>query len=138
MSKLFSLSEASSIAIHSMALIANSNIQMNVTKMAEMTGFSKNHMAKVLQTLVKYNYLSSTRGPAGGFQLLKEPKDISLLEIYETIEGQLSNNGCMKKIDCPFDECVFGGITDKLTQEFKTFFSNRKLSDLLIKEKSSN
>ncbi len=129
MSQLFSLSEASSIAIHSMALIANSNIKLNVTKMADMTGFSKNHMSKVLQTLVKYNYLSSTRGPAGGFTLIKEPDSITLLEIYEVIEGKLTNGQCIKKSNCPFEECVFGGITEKLTKEFKTFFANRTLSD---------
>ncbi|MCF8296216.1 MAG: Rrf2 family transcriptional regulator [Saprospiraceae bacterium] len=138
MSNLFSLSEASSIAIHSMALIANTEKQLNVKTMAEMTGFSRNHMAKVLQTLVRYNFLSSTRGPAGGFKLIKEPKEISLLEIYETIEGKLTNEPCIKKVDCPFENCVFGGITSKLTEEFKVFFSNRMLSDLLLKKDETN
>ena len=67
MAKIFSLSEAASIAIHSMVLIARSDKMMNVVKIAERTGSSKHHVAKVLQRLVKEDYLSSVRGPHGGF-----------------------------------------------------------------------
>ncbi|MFH1160389.1 MAG: Rrf2 family transcriptional regulator [bacterium] len=89
MAKVFSLSEASSIAIHSIVLIARSASGINVVKIAAHTGFSKNHIAKILQRLAKSDLLKSVRGPLGGFSLKKEPKEYNLLEVDQAIEGPI-------------------------------------------------
>jgi len=131
MSKLFNLSEASTIAIHSMGLIAKSKETLNAIQIAEITGFSKNHISKVLQHLVKNNFLNSTRGPKGGFVLNHKPEEVSLLDIYELIEGTPQNNQCkMSCANCPFSKCIFGGLTDKFTREFQSYLKEKKLSDL--------
>ncbi len=84
MSRIVGISEAASIAIHVMVLIARSeNNNMNVNKLSELTGASRNHIAKVMQRLVKFNFVKSTRGPSGGFILSKAPSEISLLNIPE-------------------------------------------------------
>jgi DNA-binding IscR family transcriptional regulator len=51
MAKIFSMSDAASIAIHSMVLIARSENGINAVRIAEISGFSKNHISKVLQRL---------------------------------------------------------------------------------------
>jgi len=131
-SKVFSLSEAASIAIHSMVLIARAENGMNVLKVAEVTGFSKNHIAKVLQRLVKSDMLKSVRGPAGGFTMKKAPGDITLLDIYETIEGTLDVTDCPLSYEiCSFDRCVMGNVVNKMTLEFKKFLKAQTLKDYL-------
>ena len=128
MSKVFALSEAASIAIHSMVLIARSENGMNVMHVAEMTGFSKNHIAKVLQRLVKNDLLKSVRGPAGGFTMRKNPGDVTLLEIYESIEGPLDITDCPLSNDiCNFEKCVMGNVVNKMTLEFKKFLKDQTL-----------
>lgn len=128
MAKIFSLSEAASIAIHSMVLIARSEKMMNVVKIAERTGSSKHHVAKVLQRLVKEDYLSSVRGPHGGFKLLKAPEDITLLEIYETIEGHLNVSECpMENPICPFEKCILGNVVSDMTAKFREYLSENTL-----------
>ncbi|HNW75112.1 MAG: Rrf2 family transcriptional regulator [Bacteroidales bacterium] len=128
MSKIFALSEAASIAIHSMVLIAKSENGINAVKIAETTGFSKNHIAKVLQRLVKNSMLKSVRGPSGGFSLKKDPALISLLDIYESIEGSLEMGDCPLSYDvCGFDKCVMGNVVNKLTAEFKKFLQEQTL-----------
>lgn len=128
MAKIFSLSEAASIAIHSMVLIARSEKMMNVVKIAERTGSSKHHVAKVLQRLVKEDYLSSVRGPHGGFKLLKAPGDITLLEIYETIEGHLNISECpMENPICPFEKCILGNVVSDMTAKFREYLSENTL-----------
>ena len=77
MAKIFSMSEAASIAIHSMVLIARNENGINAVKIAEQTGSSKNHISKVAQRLVKNDLLKSVRGPLGGFTLKKSPADIT-------------------------------------------------------------
>ncbi len=132
MAKIFSLSEAASIAIHSMVLIARSDKMMNVVKIAERTGSSKHHVAKVLQRLVKEDYLSSVRGPHGGFKLLKSPEDITLLEIYETIEGHLNVSECpMENPICPFDKCILGNVVYDMTSKFREYLSENTLDQYL-------
>lgn len=132
MSKIIHISEAFSIAIHSMALIAQSAEKINVNIIAEKTHSSKTHLAKVMQQLVKNNFLESERGPKGGFILKKPANEISLLEIYELIEGIPENHPCgIPSGKCPFKTCVFGGMTEKLSKEFIDYLSNRKLSEIL-------
>jgi len=132
MSKVFSLSEAASIAIHSMVLIARSEGMMNVNKIAERTGSSKHHVAKILQRLVKEDYLTSIRGPHGGFELNKSPEEINLLEIYETIEGRLSVTECpMENPICPFNKCILGNVVAEMTGKFREYLQGHTLQEYL-------
>ena len=132
MSKIFALSEASSIAIHSMVLIARSPDGINAVKIAEITGFSKNHIAKVLQRLVKNDMLRSVRGPAGGFSLKMDPKKISLLDIYQAIEGNIDTGDCPLSYEfCGFDKCLMGNVINKLTDEFRKFLKEQTLQSYI-------
>ena len=132
MSKIFSLSEASSIAIHSMVLIGRSENGINAARIAETTGFSKNHIAKVLQRLVKNDMLKSVRGPSGGFSLKKDPSQLNLLDIYQAIEGPLDVGECPLSYDlCGFDRCLMGTVITRLTAEFKKFLKEQTIQSYL-------
>jgi Rrf2 family protein len=133
MSKLISLSEASSIAIHGIILIAGSEKAMNVNTIADTTGTSKHHVAKVMQRLVKEKIISSRRGPLGGFALNVKPEEITFLEIYETIEGKIEIANCpMDKHVCPFDKCILDNIASRMTLEFREYLGKQKVSDYLF------
>ncbi len=58
-------------------------------EIAQSLGTPHDYLVKILQQLVKAQIFSSERGPAGGFQLRKDPGEISLLEIVEAIEGPI-------------------------------------------------
>jgi len=128
LAKIFSLSEASSIAIHSMVLIARAENGINAVKIAEFTGFSKNHIAKVLQRLVKSDMLNSVRGPSGGFSLKKEARTISLLDIYQAIEGPIEETDCPLAYEvCNFERCIMGNVINRMTSQFRKFLSSQTL-----------
>jgi Rrf2 family protein len=128
MAKIFSMSEAASIAIHSMVLVARSENGINAVKIAEHTGFSKNHISKVAQRLVKDDLLKSVRGPSGGFTLKKPPAEITLLDIYESIEGPLEITDCpLVNEVCNFDQCLMGNVVNKMTVEFKRYLKEQTL-----------
>ncbi len=129
MSKIFSLSEAGSIAIHGMVLIAKSETKLNVVKIAEKTGSSKHHIAKVLRRLVKDDFLISNRGPLGGFELRKPADQINLLEIYESIEGRIEITKCpMNNPICAFGKCLLSDVVGNMTQSFIDYMAGQKLS----------
>lgn len=129
MAKLFSLSEASSIAIHAMILVAKSEGVINVNKIAETTHTSRHHVAKVMQRLVKEGLIRSSRGPSGGFVLKKEADQISFLNIYESIEGKIEIAHCLFEAPvCPFDQCVMNNITAKISKEFMNYLEKQTLN----------
>jgi len=132
MAKVVHISEAASLAVHSMALVAGSKEMMNVNQIADLTHASRNHLAKVMQMLVKNNYLDSVRGPKGGFTMKGDPEKINLLEIYELIEGSIEHHYCgIGEQKCPFRSCVFGGLADKFSREFINYLKTTTLSQLI-------
>jgi len=129
MGSIFKISEAASIAIHSMSVVARSHSLLNAQQIAEQTGFSKNHTSKVLQLLAKNHYLTSTRGPGGGFRLGKKAEEISLMDIYRLVEGDLSESDCrMDCPNCPVKNCIFGGLDKKFTTEFRNYMESKSLA----------
>jgi Rrf2 family transcriptional regulator, nitric oxide-sensitive transcriptional repressor len=133
MSNLIHLSEASSLGIHAMVIIARADKKVvNASQIAEQTAASRNHLAKVMLTLSKMGLVKSLRGPSGGFVLAKEPKEITLLDVYEAIEGKILISKCPNdKAICPFDKCLLNNLLHKVTYEIRDYFQNHSLQDLL-------
>lgn len=132
MSKIVNLSEAASLAIHAMVMIAKSDSHINVNVIAQEMGASRNHLAKVLQQLVKFNYLKSVRGPSGGFVLNSDPSKITLLDIFEAIEGKIDVPECpLDRQICPFNKCLMGGMVRDVTNQFKDYFGEQTLATFI-------
>ena len=132
MPKIVTLSDAASIGIHSIVLIAKSKTYINVQSLAKITDDSKHHVAKVMHILVLNGFISSVRGPKGGFKLNKPPEEISLLDVYESIEGKLEQTQCpSNKSKCPFATCLLQNITNKMTMEFRNYLKEKTLDKLI-------
>ncbi|HRS54140.1 MAG TPA: Rrf2 family transcriptional regulator [Bacteroidales bacterium] len=129
MNSIINLSISASIAIHSMIIILKSKSTVNAKYITDITGFSQNHISKVLNILVKHQYLKSMRGPHGGFIIHPDKRDISLLEIYQIIEGNIEYNNCNLSQQCHFSECIFEGLMKQITYEFKNYLSNKKINN---------
>lgn len=132
MNKIINISEGASIAIHSIVAIAKSTKKNNANELAMMIKVSKNHLSAIMQILTKNGLITSERGPKGGFLLKKSSNEITLLNIYELIEGKIEENNCIGNCNsCSFKKCIFGGLTNKFTLEFKEYLSNTKVYDLI-------
>ena len=132
MSKVISLTEAASIAIHGVIMVARAEAPLTVKDVAAKTGCSKHHVAKVFQRLVKEGFVNSTRGPTGGFVMKEDPKRLTFRRIYEAIEGTLEVGECPHdKEFCPFDECIFNHKIQELSNEFIDFLEHKTVADHL-------
>ncbi|HET8775969.1 MAG TPA: Rrf2 family transcriptional regulator [Thermoanaerobaculia bacterium] len=103
MSGIVKFSEAASIALHTMTVLAAApERHVTVHEIAERMPVSESHLAKVLQRLAKAGLVDSARGPQGGFMLRGDPQQITLLRVYEAIEGRLDVAYCMfpERTDC--------------------------------------
>lgn len=131
MSKVIAISEAVGIALHSMALISRSTHPLNASHITEITGSSKHHIAKVLQRLVKQGLLKSSRGPAGGFWLNKAPEEITLLDIYEAIEGKLTINVCpLDYHECVMGQCILECVASSIGKTFENHMKSTNLANI--------
>jgi len=131
--RILNISEAASIALHSMGVIARSKELLNVQQISGITGYSRNHTAKVLQQLVRNNLLTSARGPKGGFLLREKASDVSLMDIYRVIEGDINIEDTLCKVSCelcPFRNCIFGGLNEKFSREFRKHLQTSTLASV--------
>ena len=134
MNTLFNISEGATIALHCLAIIATSDERYNVNQLAAKTRFSKNHLAKIMNTLVKNGYLDSERGPKGGFTLKVEKAKATLFEVLEMIDGRLSKFECtISCLDCYFKNCLFGDQPGNFNADFIHYLKNNTLSDFSLK-----
>jgi len=133
---MIKISEAGSMAIHSMALLAGlgKDEKISTVNIAKTFGISKNHLSKVMQSLVKAGLVESDRGPGGGFKLAIAPEKISLLDIYMVTEGGFSMKKCLlNKKFCFGKDCVLGGLLSKINEEIYGYLTKTRLLDIAIR-----
>lgn len=132
MSSVLKISEAAVLALHSMAYLATNPGKLSSTKeIATNLQISEAHLSKVLQRLSKAGLVKSVRGPKGGFVLSRAGDEISLLEVYESIDGQLVPSKCL--FGDPFynaDECILGGLLGAIDEQVREYMSKTKLNTL--------
>ena len=127
------ISEACSLALHTMTLLARKgNECCSTRRLADELGASADHLSKVLQRLAKAGLLQNTRGVHGGCRLARPPGQITLLEIYEIIEGPFVFGQCvLGKPHCSGLDCMFGGFVERANIEIHRELSQRTLADTI-------
>ena len=90
------LSRAAIVAIHGIAYLANHDgaKPLDVNEIAEALDIAPPYLAKIFQQLCRSNLVYSRRGPHGGYTLASDPKDISVMEIVEAIDGPVTTDKC--------------------------------------------
>ena len=67
----------------------------SATEIAEEYGISTMLMAKVLQKLARGRIVSAKHGAAGGYQLSKDPSQITALDVISSIDGPVLITSCV-------------------------------------------
>ena len=67
----------------------------SANEIAEEYGISATLMAKVLQKLAHHSVVSAKHGSGGGYQLLKDPSQISALDVISAIDGPVLITSCV-------------------------------------------
>jgi len=125
------ISDAVNLAFHAMMILANDleGNPMSVASMAKRLGVSENHLAKVMQRLHKVGLVTSKRGPKGGFTLGRASSSIHLLEVYEAIEGPISERKCLLSEPlCNGVCCLLGGLLGTINDQVRDHLSDTTLA----------
>ena len=112
---LLNIPESMSIALHTCLWIVDDPRAFRPSPaIAKELGFSYHHFAKVVQRLVHAGLLETERGPKGGIRLARDPKAISMLEIYAAAGGEpLRPHRCLLDPQiCAGRACALGRLIE--------------------------
>ena len=125
------VSVAAALSLHATAMLASRNRPISTRRMASRLGQAEAHLSKVLQRLSKVGLVRSSAGPKGGFVLGKPASEISLLEVFETIEGPMNPLKCMfGKPVCAGQECILGSQLGETDRRLRAWLSSTRLSEV--------
>jgi Rrf2 family protein len=112
-------------------LSAHTERPYSTREIAEMLGVSEAHLSKVLQRLTRTRIVKSVRGPKGGFTIDKSGESVSLLEVYECMEGELPRYDCLlgSRV-CSGNGCIFGGLPETVGRQLRDYLEKTKVSEL--------
>jgi Rrf2 family protein len=133
MDNILNISEAASLAMHASAYLAcNGEGRLPIKSIAKKLGRSEHHLSKVMQRLTRAGIVSSIRGPGGGFSLAKDPEAITLLDVFEAIQGPYQPQTCLfPQPVCTGEACILGGLICKTASDVKDHLRSTRLSDLV-------
>lgn len=127
------LTRASQYAIHALAFMASKGESRPMPShvVAQAQGIPERFLLKVLLPLVAAGVLRSLKGPNGGYQLARPPREITLLNIVEAIDGPIQapisfegGNGLASQL-----ETVFGQANEAVRKQLQKV----RLSELTTK-----
>lgn len=94
-----------------------------VSEIARAYNVSENFLFKILQPLVKANFVKTVRGRNGGIQLTKDAQEICLAEVVKVTEDNFSLAECFENhaAECPLINAC--GLNSAFKKALKAFFS---------------
>ncbi len=104
---------------------------MSARMAADRLGVSEAHLSKVMQRLTKVGLLTSSRGPKGGFSMTHDPAAVSLLQVFEAIEGPMQPAACLFGIPlCDGSSCVLGKVIVDVNNTLFEYLAEKTLADI--------
>lgn len=126
-------SKGTGYALHTMIYLALTDEKENISlqELAEHRNIPPSYLSKMLTKLAKAGLVQSYSGAQGGFQLGKNPKDISFLDIIHVIEGDLPLfQGCDKDNGV---ECLVENIMKNAENKMDNYLASTTLQDVVHK-----
>ena len=132
MSGVLKISDAASLAMHTMVLMAmNPDEVLTTHGIASRLKVSEAHLSKVLQRLTHQGLVKSLRGPKGGFRTEKPLEAVTLLDVYEAIEGTLQPVACLlDSKSCNGSGCILGVLLSSVNRQVRDYLAGTRLSEL--------
>lgn len=133
MTGMLRITEAASLGLHTAVLLAKNPAQMMSTHtIADILRASEAHLSKVLQRLTRAGLVRSVRGPGGGHALGRSAEQITLLDVYEAIEGQIPSSSCLYSTGlCGGRQCIFGSLLGDVNRLVREQLGGTRLTEVL-------
>ena len=130
------LSNTSNFAIRALVyleLYSSPAKRVGIRQMTKDLDIPEHFLGKILQLLVKSKLLGSSKGPNGGFYLMKPAIDITMLDVVEAIDGKENLGSCViKSITCEANEpCSVHHKVTHMRSQVKKMLRAETIADLV-------
>jgi len=78
---------------------------ISIKSISERQNISEYYLEQLFASLRKVNIIKSIRGAQGGYVLSRAPKDITVAEIMDVLEGPVEISDCVDEGTCSNIEC---------------------------------
>ncbi len=103
------LSKAAELAVRGTTVLAGRYGQgpVPLAEICRARHLPRDYLTKIFTSLSRAGIVRAIRGKGGGFVLTRDPREISVLEVIEAVEGPLALNLCQhdpplcEELDCP-------------------------------------
>ena len=93
---------------------------------------SLSYLEQLFARLRKSGLVQGTRGPGGGYRLVKDPKDVSIAGIISAVDEKADLTRCGGKSDChQGQECLTHELWTELSEKIYQFLDEISLLDLI-------
>jgi Rrf2 family transcriptional regulator, iron-sulfur cluster assembly transcription factor len=89
------LTRKTDLAIKAIRTLHRTGTRIPGRRLAEEIGTTAKFVSQVVAPLVQIGWLDSQPGPTGGYGLVADPHDITVLDLVEEIEGSIDNGRCV-------------------------------------------
>lgn len=126
------LSRTLSYAVKGVALLAEAAPGQPVPcrELAAKGQMPERFLLQILRGLVNHGILVSTRGVEGGYALDRPASDVTLLEVFEAIDGEVA----FKLEDCDPVSPQLKSMMDQLDRDLRARLASIRLSDLASRD----
>ena len=100
---------------------------------AQRQEISEKYLESIVASLSKAGLVEATRGKGGGYRLIKDPKEYTVMEILKSSEGSIAPVACLddEGSDCERkDSCPTLPMWKQLYEVIENYFSGVTLEDL--------
>ncbi len=103
-----------------------------LSEIAEKEAISEKYLEHIINRLKVAGIVQAQRGIKGGYILSKNPSEIYLLEVIETLEGPLALVDCVKNKTCDrMAHCPTQWVWDRLSTVLRQELSRMTLDDMI-------
>ena len=134
------LSKKTKYGLKALAYIARQErgVPVPIGEIARAENISHKFLESISLTLRKSGFLGSKKGKGGGVYLIKDPKEIRMVDVIRVLEGPIALVPCVslnfyeKCDDCPDEEnCSINKLMIEVRDSNLAIFRNRTLNDLV-------
>jgi Rrf2 family transcriptional regulator, cysteine metabolism repressor len=119
---------------------------LSVHELAERTGISQKYLEQIMTQLRTADLVRSRRGVHGGYELIRDPEEISVGEVIRHMDGPLAPSPCASRsahVPCPVyrcpseESCVLRGLWLDVRDAISEVLDSTSFADLVHRQREA-
>ncbi len=114
---------------------------IRIKEIAQRQNISVKYLEQIISGLSRAGYVNSSRGPAGGYRLAKEPKEYTIGMILRATEGDMAPVSCLEGEinECErCNDCVTLRLWQEIYDAVQAVIDKYTLEDLMNWQREKN